>query len=119
MFEIEPWEVADLEASLVTPRRPSRMRTTARKVLAALHARGFSAPTIVMRPASVRFEWDIDSAGRYGGSVDRAGVVRVWVWVPSVTFGESDYIWRLKGTAVEHVVHELALRAGVERPGPQ
>jgi hypothetical protein len=114
---LEPWTVADVESHLRAAGTASRLRGVATEVLAKVHAAGFPKPTLVMRATVVRFVWEPEET--FGASVDRAGVVRVWALIPPVAFGEKGYVWRMKGTLVDDLVHELALRAGVERPGPQ
>ncbi len=111
---MNPWTIADAEAPPLARGIRARMREAARQVLTALHARGFPAPDVEVRPATVRLEWADDqwSPHRMGASVDRTGVVRAWVWVPSVTFGESAHVWRDRGTDVDRVVREFAVVAG-------
>ncbi len=113
MSAVTPWTLADAEEPLLARGIRGRMREAARQVLAALLARGFPEPTIEVRPATVRFEWHDPGLDRaMGASVDRAGVVRAWVWVESVTFGESGREWTDRGTDVARVVREFAVVAG-------
>lgn len=109
MNEEEPWTVAEMEAVLVSASVRGKRLAAARAVLEELHRLGAGRPTVEVRAASVAI--DPPQREPCGITVDRAGVVRVWVWLPSATFGEPDQTWRMRGKDVAHVLHEFAVRA--------